>query len=273
MYGPFHDVQAVVDGPAARALGDLARERWRRASCEAIAPTESAGDPWPEGLDADLRDVEVAIARTEPAFDGTPGVREIERLYRESLARARRYVYIENQYFTCGTISDQLAGSLSRPSGPEVVLVLPRRASGWLEEATMGVGRARVLEHLRAADRYGRLALYYPVVSGGHDVKVHAKVMIMDDTFMRIGSSNLANRSMGVDTESDLAVEALGRADIAAAVAGLRDRLLAEHLGCRSEEVTAEIGRTGSLIGAIEKLRGGERTLVPLHPQVSALAR
>ncbi len=37
---------------------------------------------------------------------------------------------------------------------------------------------------------------------------VHSKVMIVDDGFLRVGSANLNNRSMGADTECDLAFEA-----------------------------------------------------------------
>ena len=50
-YPPFHDVQVMVDGPAAAALAELARARWTRAACEALPPVRAAAnDPWPRGL-------------------------------------------------------------------------------------------------------------------------------------------------------------------------------------------------------------------------------
>ncbi|WP_207486077.1 phospholipase D-like domain-containing protein [Arenibaculum pallidiluteum] len=265
IYGPFHDVQVAVDDAAATALGDLARERWRRATGVALVAPEGASDPWPEWLLPDMGDIEVGVARTEPAWAGAPGAREVERLYLESLRQAKRHVYIENQYLTSDSIAEALVESLSGHRGPEVVLVVPLRASGWLEEPTMGVARARLLQRLRAADRHRRLAVFHPVGPDGTRVNLHSKVMVVDDALLRIGSSNLANRSMGLDTECDIAVEAQERADIAVAVTGVRNRLLSEHLGCRPGDVAAAISRTGSLIGAIEWLRGGERTLRPLR--------
>lgn len=271
-YGPFHDVQAAVDGAAARALAELARERWRRATGEALAPVEGGGDPWPAELVPDLRDVPVAIARTEPGFDGRAEVREVERLHLDAIAAARQRIYVENQYLTASRVGEALARRLEEADGPEVVMVLPRSCSGWLEETAMGVLRARLVRRLRQADRHARLRLLHPVVGGERrvDVHVHAKVMVVDDAYLRVGSANLSNRSMGLDTECDVAVEAEGNAQTARAIAGFRDGLLAEHLGVAPESFAAAVGETGSLAGAIERLRGGARTLEPLEAEVEA---
>ncbi len=69
---PRHEVAMLVDGEAAKALGDLARERWRRASGDvAPAPEPCDGDPWPAGVKPDIADTPVAIARTEPGLART----------------------------------------------------------------------------------------------------------------------------------------------------------------------------------------------------------
>jgi uncharacterized membrane protein YdjX (TVP38/TMEM64 family) len=159
--------------------------------------------------------------------------------------------------------------------------VTPRQQSGWLERSSMGILRARLLGRLQAADRHGRLRVFHPVVPGaGTDrvsVSVHAKVMVVDDALARVGSSNLSNRSMGLDTECDLTVDATAPGaspDVARAVTALRDRLLAEHLGADARTVSAAIESTGSLIRAIDQLRGGPRTLEPLviAPEEAAAA-
>lgn len=90
---------------------------------------------------------------------------------------------------------------------------------------------------------------------------MHAKVMIVDDHMLRIGSANLNNRSMGLDTECDVAISGAGRE--ALAVRRIRDGLIAEHLGVSPDQVVSEIDRYGSLIRAIELLRGAERSLRP----------
>ena len=92
---------------------------------------------------------------------------------------------------------------------------------------------------------------------------IHSKLIIVDDVFLRIGSSNLNNRSMGLDSECDLAIEATGEEE-RRTIACLRDRLLAEHLETQPDiftEVLEEAG--GSLIRAIDRLNMAVRGLRP----------
>lgn len=268
-YQPFHDVQVAVDGGAAAAIADLARERWQRATGRRVAPTTAAGDPWPRLLEPTARDVDVGIARTVASYLGEPEVREVERLYRASIAAARHWIYIENQYLTSAAIADALAERLRESDGPEVVIVGPRENSGWLEQNTMGALRDRVARQLVDADCGDRLRILYPHLDCPGDcmLNVHAKLMIVDDDLARVGSSNLSNRSLGLDTECDLAFEAGGRADLRAAIAALRADLLAEHLGVSPDLVAREVGRCGSLVRAIDALAGDGRSLRALALQ------
>ncbi len=262
-YPPFHDVQMVVDGAAARALGDLARARWHEATGEDIAAVPSMrNDPWPRGVTPDFTGVEIAIARTIPAGTERPAVREVETLFRDVIAAARRWIYAENQYLTSSVIGDLLAARLEEPDGPEVVLVLPREGCGWLEEQTMSMRRKRILDRLHASDRHGRLRVYAPMV-GEAVVNVHSKVMIVDDVFLRVGSANLSNRSMAVDTECDLALAATDPRS-RAGVAAVLHRLLSDHLCVPTPRVAAALAAHGSLIRTIEELRGQRHTLTPL---------
>ena len=268
-YGPFHDVQTAVDGAAAAALGHLVRTRWQRATGIRLqAPPAPRTDLWPRDLPPDVTDVGVAIARTEPAWSGRSEVREVETLFLDSIRAARRYLYIENQYFTSARIGDALAARLSERDGPEIVLVVPRHCSGWLEQTTMGLLRGALLERLRAADRHDRLRVYCPVVPDlvSGCINVHSKVMVVDDRVVRVGSANLSNRSMGLDTECDLAIDAAGEPRIARRIAAFRDGLLAEHLGVEPAQVATAIAACGSLIAAVESLRTQARTLQPLAP-------
>jgi phosphatidylserine/phosphatidylglycerophosphate/cardiolipin synthase-like enzyme/uncharacterized membrane protein YdjX (TVP38/TMEM64 family) len=271
---PFHDVQLMVSGPVASALGELACDRWRTATGRTIPLCSQAasGDLWPSGFTPDLNDVRVAVARTAPALGERPTVNEVEALFLDSLNKARRYVYIETQYLTSRTVADSLIARLQDPKGPEIVMVLHPSSDGWLEQHTMDVLRGRVLERLRAADRFHRLNLNYPKVPDlrGQCISMHSKVCIIDDDFVRVGSANLSNRSMGFDTECDLAIEAAGDPAIRQSIAGFRHRLLAEHLGIHPEAVARELEKDGSLIGAVERLRGGTRTLAYFDGTVSA---
>ena len=273
-YQPFHDVQMVVDGKAAAALGQLARERWQRATGEKTKEKATNlahdNDPWPASLQAVLQNVPVAIARTVADYAGHEGVREVERLYLDSISTAERFIYIENQYLTAHCIEEALSQRLQQRDGPEVVIVMPEKTGGWLEQHTMDVLRSRLVKQLCKADCDERLRLYYPQLSSASDISlmVHAKVMVIDDCLLRVASSNLSNRSMGLDCECDLFIEAEPGTDTAQAIRQFREQLLAEHLGVEAAAVGEAMQRQDSLIQAIDSLRGGDRTLQLLDTSV-----
>lgn len=261
---PWHDATTCVNGPAARALGDLARDRWLRATGETLETPDHDDDPWPKELKSTLTDVDVAIARTVAAYGDHGQVNEIEELYLAAIARAERTIYIESQYFASREIAEAVMARLREPNGPEIVILNPESQDGWLEEATMGAARVKLLEHVKRADVRNRFRIYYPVARGGEPIYVHAKVMIVDDELLRVGSSNLNNRSMGFDTECDLAIEARGDEGLKREILNVRHDLLAEHLGATADEVAAKVEEIGSLIAAIEALSTTGRRLVEL---------
>ena len=264
---PHHDVQIAVEGDAAAALGDLARERWRRATGRILRPPPKRRECWPVDFAPDIRDVAIAIARTEPAYLNHKAVSEIELLLGDALASARRWIYIENQYLSAVAVGDALKNSLRQPKGPEVVVVVSQASQGWLEGATMDVLRGRLVQRLRAADHHRRLQIYCPAVDGESigRLSVHAKLLIVDDRIVRIGSANLSNRSLRFDTECDLALDAGDRRDVRSAIARLRDALLAEHLGTSPDKVAASLQTTNSLLKTISALeKNPRRTLQPL---------
>lgn len=279
-YPPVHDVQMMVDGEAASALGELARARWEAATGETLRPVEAeppeAPDLWPGGVAPDATGAPVGIARTLPPTEQSPSVTEVASLTRDAIAAARRWIYVENQYLTSAAVGSALARSLSRKDGPEVVIVLPREEHGWLEQSSMGILRARLLRRLAESDAFGRLRLYYPRIPDlqAGCMNVHSKVMVVDDVLARVGSANLSNRSMGLDSECDLALDAELDPRLGPVVAGFRDRLVAEHLDVPPAELSRVLAARGSLIGAIEALAGRPRSLerlpIPADPDPAA---
>ncbi|TFV96565.1 hypothetical protein E4K72_17500 [Oxalobacteraceae bacterium OM1] len=273
-HAPFHDVQALIDGPAARALGELARERWHQATGRRLDPPRDMPDhdPWPASVRPDIDHIEVAISRTEPAFEDNPGVHEVRQLHLDAIAAGHRYLFFENQYFTSGLIADALGKRLAEPDGPEVMVISPQTQSGWLEQATMGVLRARVHRRLKDADRFHRYRMYCPHIPGLADacLNVHSKVFAIDDRLFSIGSANLSSRSMAADTECNLTIEAAGppeeRERIARAIAHLRNRLLAEHLDTDPDHVAATLRGNPGLHAMVRALSLSERTLRVMEP-------
>ncbi len=268
-YDPWHDATMAVDGAAALALGDLARLRWEAATDQRLDSAGGGGDAWPDGLRPDFHDIELTIARTRGRHKRWSEVREIEALFCDLVASARRTVYIETQYFASRIVAEAIGRRLAEPDGPEFVVINPKTGAGWLDESVMGPARAELVRALERRDRYGRFQIYTPVTEGGADIYVHAKIMIVDDVALRVGSANLNNRSMGLDSECDLLIDARLPANRGTekTIARLRSDLLAEHLGVAPAEVGSAFAETGSLVATIERLRGGEgRTLLPFRP-------
>jgi len=209
-YPPFHDIQLMVDGDAATAVAELVRERWEKATGHAPAEHAAVEAAWPKEVRPDFEDVNVGIVRTVPEYKGDKAVTEVKQLYLDAIEAARASVYLENQYFTSSAVSGAIEARLRQQDAPEIVVVSRKSCDGWLEQETMEVLRARRLRHLRARDARKRFRAYYPDQPGlGEEcIKLHSKLMIVDERLLRIGSANLNNRSMGLDTECDLVIEA-----------------------------------------------------------------
>lgn len=265
-YRPFHDVQAMVDGSAAQALAALVRARWSRASCDFPTEIEPVGDPWPPSIPPAFRHIRVGIARTLPAHDGEPEVREVEALFGDAFASAERSIYIENQFLTCTKVSEQLAKALRRRPQLEALIVGPQHYDSWIESRTMRNGRIRVSRMLQAAGVGERVRLVYPDVRQDGEATstmVHSKVSIVDDRLLRIGSANLNNRSMGTDTECDLIFEAAD-AEQRARIAEIRNRLIGEHCGVAADAIAASLRSTRSLLATAEQVSGRGHSLRPI---------
>jgi phosphatidylserine/phosphatidylglycerophosphate/cardiolipin synthase-like enzyme len=259
-YKPWHDATTALEGPVAAALGELARQRWVMAGGDPIRPVPEPHDCWPTALIPAFTHVDVAIARTIPEMADQQPVHEIEQLYLRLIAKAQRFLYAESQYFASRRVAKAIVDRLQEADGPEIVIVNPETAQGWLEPLAMDTARARLVEAIRQNDPHRRFRLYQPFTAGGEAIYVHAKVLVVDDCVLRVGSSNFNNRSMRLDTECDVAIEA-SEAEDRVAVARIRDDLIAEHLGVQPDRFAAELAQRGSLIDAIEALRGPGRTL------------
>jgi phosphatidylserine/phosphatidylglycerophosphate/cardiolipin synthase-like enzyme len=253
---PRHETMTVMSGPAAKALGDLARERWFRATWERTLPDEIAHDPWPDGVRVGMRDVPVGIARTEPKTRSRAEVRENERLHLEAIRRARTLIYMENQYFTNPAVAACLAERLREPDGPEVVLVSTAASPSWFDKMTMDTARSEVLYRLESADANNRFFAFAPRTEEGGRIIVHAKVTVIDDRLLRVGSTNLNNRSMGLDTECDVAIEPEDEAGCVA-IRDFRHHSIGHFVGVDARAFAEAERTTGSVGRAIETFDTG----------------
>ncbi|GAA4766359.1 phospholipase D-like domain-containing protein [Novosphingobium ginsenosidimutans] len=255
LFGPWHDLTLMVEGDAALALGELGRERWAQAGGKAMEPCRpQVSSPWPSTLKADFNDVEVGIARTRSQWNNVSEVREIEALFLEHIARARHFIYAESQYFAARKIAEAIAKRVAEPDPPEIVLINPISAEGWLEEVAMDGARVRLTHAIEDVDHRNRFRIFIPHNAAGTPIYVHSKTMIVDDEVLRIGSANMNNRSLGLDSECDMFIDAArpGNGHARAGITKLRYALLAEHLGLTRREVEAALERDPSMFNLIE---------------------
>lgn len=262
--GPWHDATMLLEGDAAASLGELGRRRWEHAGGKPIPKCKPQSDAiWPARLDAEFRDVEIGIARTRAEHGDCCEIREIEELFVRHIRRAKRFVYMESQYFASRVIGETIAARLAEDEPPEFVLVMPLTADGWLEQQAMDGARAQVIRALGKADLKGRFRAYVPY-SGETPIYVHAKIMIVDDEILRIGSANMNNRSLGLDSECDvfIDVERPANHNVGEAIRALRYSLLAEHCGLDSSDVAELLESCGSMAAMIDKVaQKGDKTL------------
>ena len=267
-----HEVMTLVDGAPARALGQLFRDRWQRATREVLPePETTSPSAWPACVKPDFRKVSVGLSRSVAAWRTIKQVRESEALYLASFAAAKRCIYLENQYFTSPIMAEALAARLAEPRGPEVVLVSTQHSPSYFDQMTMDRTRSMFLKRLKEADKHGRFHAYSPVTALGRTIIVHAKMAIIDDVLLRVGSSNLNNRSFGFDTECDLSIEvprSAASAPARARITDIRTGIIAHWFGCEPAVVQAAIDEAGGVGRGIEALRmAGYCRLRPLQPE------
>jgi phospholipase D1/2 len=256
---PNHEVQAAVVGEAAATLTELFRARWLAACGEELelarstAPSSTHFDllALTKGAALMLRAGEVCLSRTAVAPEGSV-VAEIRTAYEAVLGSAERLIYIETQYFTSRSIASALLSRLRDETKTklQIVVVLPRGADTGKEKFALGEAQSMVLGALEETARttgHELLFLCSAIGNGEDTTFIHSKVLIVDDLFLSVGSANMTERSMGLDSELSLFWQANGDEALAADITNVRASLLAEHSGRNPEDMRAVDGLVGRI--------------------------
>ena len=266
-YPPFHDVQCMVDGEAAACLKEVAEARWCTAGCTVMKSAAVSGDRWPSSVPVQARGMSAGIARTGIAIAGEAAAHEVERLFEASINTADRFIYIENQFTSAVDIARLLVQRMLDVPQLKILIVTPKMHSSWFESQAMQSGRGGFIGQFVAADVMDRVRFLYPSTrsaDGAAAVMVHSKVMIVDDRFLRIGSANLNNRSMGADTECDVAFEATSEAQ-QEYIARFRRQMIGHFCGVDEHEIE---DTEADLLGYLDRLGASDRekSLQPIDP-------
>ena len=224
---PWHDIQAEVRGPAVHDLEHTFRERWYGSSVlDLSSPLRQLYDrayhigamtsrplPEPTAADETRRGPHaVQVLRTYPArlrrYPFAPhGERSIAHAYRKAFARARRLVYLEDQYLWSRQIAGLIASALRDKPDLHVIAVVPRYPDkdGAITRVPAMLGQHNLIRACAAAGGE-RFAVYDLENHQGTPVYVHAKVVVIDDVWAMVGSDNLNRRSWSHDSELSIAV-------------------------------------------------------------------
>jgi phosphatidylserine/phosphatidylglycerophosphate/cardiolipin synthase-like enzyme len=213
----WHDAAASLRGPAVADVAAHFAMRWQATTGESLP---AAVVPPPEGQSR------VQIVRTVPekTYPRLPkGDFSILEAYMGALRHSKQLIYLENQFLWSAEIVALLREKLLHPPSEEfrICLVLPRRPNNGNDDTR---GQLGVLE---AADHDHRL-IFGTIGTPGRQqpgVYVHAKVGIVDDQWLTIGSANLNEHSLFNDTEVNLVTDDAGLAR------SVREQLWGEHLG------------------------------------------
>jgi phosphatidylserine/phosphatidylglycerophosphate/cardiolipin synthase-like enzyme len=255
---PWHDIQASVHGPAVYDLETVFRERWDDPTPLTRDPLYKLQDklqrmdvtpnPLPPQAPPPPRVPEeeggthvVQLLRTYPNLRhgrdypfARGGERSVARGYTKALSRARRLVFVEDQYLWGHHIGNVFTEALKSQPDLHVIAVVPLHpdTEGLLSRTPELLGRRRAMrEMIQAAP--DRLAVYGLENRHGTPIYVHAKTCIVDDTWATIGSDNFNRRSWTHDSELTVAVldQAPHDEPHSRFARTLRLRLAAEHLG------------------------------------------
>lgn len=240
---PFHDIQVAVTGEVVESLRDVFDARWQAATGAPLdVPRVQVRPPdlvaLANGSILPLPPGPVGVSRTR--FDERAGdpVKEIEILTQDAVTNAQTLIYLETQYFTSRSIASAFARRLRDERKPKLlaILVLPEMADTPKEKLALGDAQNEILASLtREAATHGHtLFLLSPRTCGGkgeeRPVFIHSKLTLVDDSFLSIGSANLTNRSLCLDSELNLTWTGTDP-ELVRAIARVRASLLGEHAG------------------------------------------
>lgn len=279
-YAPFHDIQTYHVGPVAEYLTQLFKEQWRAVCYSELdlpATRRDSSVRLHNAIPVEADRVAVSRTQVKRTESGFASVREIRRLFRDAIGAAERLVYIENQYFSSHAIYEALVRRMSDPRRPrlEIVLMLAKEAHAFVEHASIGIAQAKIIRHLKqlAAETGHALGVYYPVAPSEDQaetpVYIHSKLLLVDDQFLSVGSANMNNRSMSLDTELNVSWQARG-ADTATSrsIRAVRVDLMAEHAGLADSLVLEPKG----LVAALDRLSNDSVSRLRRHPLLGAFA-
>lgn len=255
-YPPLHDVQMVSSGPIVADFSKLVRWRWLRVAdsepveirTSAHTHTDAELPPtWPEAFPPLFENADCALARTIPFMDEVEPAQEVRNMLLDLINEAESLIYIENQFTTRQEIAEALNKRMQACPDLHVIIVSSYEPKGKFECEAFWASRIEFKAILEKDIDPKRVKLTYSSCEDMQGRKaykrIHSKVMTVDDKYLVIGSSNLSNRSMTLDTELDAILYGNTQKN-REAILHVRNDLLAEHTGREISDMPALFEQT-----------------------------
>ncbi len=256
----FTTPMMAVDGDAARVLDEVVRERWVRATgsdpLKNVTRASMARDPWPDDRCRVALDGHRCRRRAHRRADRRRAAhpRSAGSCYLDMIAAAQRSIYIENQYFTSNTLGEALAARLARtgrPGSHRGAAPVDARLARSADDGHAAHGAAEEAARRRPARPLPRvLPAHSRACRTASAATCIRSSMIVDDECCASARPTSRNRSMGLDTECDVAIEARGDERVAEAIRDFRNPLLAEHLGVPPRDGGGRASQAGGSVSA-----------------------
>lgn len=242
-YRPFHDLQLALRGPVVADIRQIFSEFWADVSDLVLPDATATWEPQPslrELVEGGMfiRASQVNLSRTVYREDQAP-IAEVEALLTEAVRGAESFVYIENQYFTSMAMLKAFRDRLNDTARPPltIVVMMPDGGDTPKEDFVLGNRQRSVRYALSCLAEERGHRVRFLISSDRSDPEkpvstfIHGKLIAVDDELLCVGSANLTNRSMQIDTELNVSVLGEPGSDTSADIAAVIDSLLAEHAG------------------------------------------
>lgn len=241
IYGSYHDIQSFHTGPVVAEFLEIFKQRWVNSGAKPLKlPSITGKINYQVDRSLLLATDKVAISRTQAAItEPAEQIREIRQLYLDAVNSAENLIYIENQYFTSQAVYNALVHRMMSPerSRLQIIVMLPDQLP-LTEKLFIGIQQMKMIHSLKdiAAATGHYLRVYTTVCIKNEERKmtfIHSKLLLVDDRFLSIGSANITNRSMGLDTELNVSweEETSMQTPLTESIKNIRVSLLAEHAG------------------------------------------
>ncbi|GAB4539773.1 MAG: phospholipase D-like domain-containing protein [Anaerolineae bacterium] len=209
----WHDVQVAVRGPAVAQVWENFKQRWNDPTKPHGVPGVPGGsnppaitDPPPAGLSIGSQHVQVLrTLACGGVYSFMPAGEQTVRLaYERAIDRAQHYIYIEEQYFWPCTLIEKLKQAADR--GVKIILVLSHKYDIPGISIVHERMRANAINHIRGSSPTNVYVYHLQQAGLDKDIYVHAKLMIVDDCYVAVGTANIGRRSHTTDSELHLGV-------------------------------------------------------------------